>query len=333
MKTYKVTLRSTGFLTKIPDSQQLFGALIYRYNEVDQENASLLVEKIWRKEAHLALSNVLPSGYLPTPHDYLEEITMDKEDGVDKKTIHKAIKKRSYILVNDLVRILSGDTSSDELRKALSNNSSSGILKHYVKLVDRQQLRASIDSMRYDIFSLDSRLYSVPYVIPLTERDNPVTEYNFYLQIQEEDIFSRLIETLECDITNRRKLILGKRASQGLNTFQLEGMELVSLPYSQQQTRFLNTGMLLPDQIDYNYSKLKLFISERRPYEIAGGWPGNFNSKFISFIEEGSIIFFVDGLCKASKSIKPDINDKRIVFGNAFLYPVAVGGRKKYEKV
>ena len=49
MQYYKLSLRLRGKLTQIPDSQKLFGALVYRYaDQFGDEKASLLTEKIQR---------------------------------------------------------------------------------------------------------------------------------------------------------------------------------------------------------------------------------------------------------------------------------------------
>jgi hypothetical protein len=93
----------------------------------------------------------------------------------------------------------------------------------------------------------------------------------------------------------------------------------------------LNTGMLLPNEIDFDNSTLKLFTSERRPFEKPGGWNQYDKKYYISFIHEGSVIFLPDGITqehvrRAGKSTESKFRPGRdIVFGNAFLYPITFG--------
>ncbi len=72
MRNYKVILKLTGPITQVPDSQKLFGALMYMFAEkYGDERAADLASAVRNKEIHLALSNIMPEGYLPAPKDYL----------------------------------------------------------------------------------------------------------------------------------------------------------------------------------------------------------------------------------------------------------------------
>ena len=72
MKTYKILLTSIGGITQMPDSQKIFGALVYMFSdEYGTEKANKFVKDILDKKIFLALSNLLPNDYLPTPVDYL----------------------------------------------------------------------------------------------------------------------------------------------------------------------------------------------------------------------------------------------------------------------
>ena len=67
MLQFKVELAATGPLTQIPDSQKLFGALVYLFAErYGEAQATALTKAVLDKRVHLALSDVMPSGYLPT---------------------------------------------------------------------------------------------------------------------------------------------------------------------------------------------------------------------------------------------------------------------------
>lgn len=323
MKNYKVQLVSIGPLTQLPDSQKLFGALIYMFSEEYGGNkATALVKSVLNKEIHLALSNVMPLDYLPAPQEYLIDLLSEAVDSdADFKSKRAAIKDRHYIKPEQLKRLI---TEPEECESTFP----------YIKLQDQQQLRASIESDRYDIPELENRLYSVPTVVPQEisldrncKTKKAVSLFQFYLQVNDVKIGADLLDMLNAAAKVRQILILGARASQGLNSFKVSSISEPEFP-GEHSHLFLNTGMLLPDEIDFASSILKLHTSERRPFEMDGGWDKNFIGQYISFIAEGSIISAPAGFKSAGKSISSPFNPRDIVLGNAFLYPMPPSGRK-----
>ena len=121
----------------------------------------------------------------------------------------------------------------------------------------------------------------------------------------------------------QRKIVLGARGSQGLNTYHIVKVETHVEEESRVTTgMYLNLGMLIPKQINFELSSIKLFTSERRPFNPTGGWDkDSMVGQFISYIEQGSIVYTQQGLKNAGKSIESPFNEtKDIVFGNALLY-------------
>lgn len=71
MRVYEIWLVAKGSLTQLPDSQRLFGALVYMYSEkYGVHAASELTRKLLEKKIHFSLSSVIPQGYFPTPQDF-----------------------------------------------------------------------------------------------------------------------------------------------------------------------------------------------------------------------------------------------------------------------
>lgn len=310
-------------MTQMPDSQKIFGALVYMFSdEYGTEKANKFVKDILDKKIFLALSNLLPNDYLPTPVDYLVDKlhNIDNNEKLDIKKVRKDIKKRHYLQKDNLNIILKNPLCNKEPYP-------------YVKIVERQQLRASIESVKLDTAALDSNLYSVPYITPveIDTKNSPgsvITEFNFFLQIDDSVECSEFFKMIIKAVNLKQNIILGKRASQGLNIFQLNKITDYNI-ISNSENMFLNTGMLLPDNINFVKSTLQLFTSERRPYEISGGWNSDFERRYISFIKEGSVISIPNNRRDAVKSIESPFDSKSIVFGNAFLYPMPeVGGVK-----
>lgn len=332
MRVYKIELASKGALTQLPDSQKIFGALVYMFSETyGSEEAAELARAVLHKKIHLTLSNLMPLGYFPVPQDYIMDCIVQSANEEEQLKIKRmAVKERSYLKEAELKRIIKAPRECENIYP-------------YVKLQNQQQLRVSIESIRYDIPGLESKLYSVPSVVlqEITsdkegkeqgskEQERPIKNFCFYLQMEDNDGGEKLLSMLKAAEKEKRIIILGKRASQSLNTFEFlgvaEDVEVVgeNLRYVSAGT-FLNMGMLLPDEINFAASKLKLFTSERRPFQMSGGWNKNFSKQFISFIAEGSIISAKAGSVRAGKSIPSPFNSGRdIVFGNAFLYPLAL---------
>ena len=306
-------LISEGSITQIPDSQKVFGALVYLFAErYGNAEATKLTKSILDKNIHIALSNVMPYGYFPTPQDYLIEKLSQ-----ESKEQYSFIKERNYI-------------TYDSLAKAISEAFCDAEIYPYISVDVRQQLRASIDSVRYNIPELESNLFSVPTTV-LTETkksangsisSNPVKRFCFYLQTDGSELGESLLVMLNQAANAKRSIVLGKRASQGMNLFQINSIEEPKLD-SQKHNLYLNLGMLLPNNINFEASTLKLFTSERRPFEMQGGWEQNLKKQFISFIAEGSTIA-TSNPNEAGKSIKSPFNDRDIVFGNAYLYPLSI---------
>lgn len=131
MKNYRIELKSAGSITQPADSQKIFGALLTKLSkEKGTEEASRLAKAIKDGQIHLALSNLMPLGYLPVPQDYI----VGKLAGDESlKELRAEIKKRAYVRLCDLETIL------DDPKKAAS-------IYPYIKISNGQQLRASLES-------------------------------------------------------------------------------------------------------------------------------------------------------------------------------------------
>lgn len=314
MKNYKVILKSVGRITQLPDSQKIFGALITALSRFDgEEEAARLVKAVFEKKSHIAVSNLLPLDYFPVAQDYIvDKLARQNSDQKSLKEKRAVVKEREFVKLEDLKRIL-------EKPRMCKN------IFPYVKVSDSYQQRAFSESTFYGIGGLETKLYTVPSVtveevLDRKGRKNVVSKYCFYLQGDESVIYvKKVIENFR---KSEESIILGKRASQGLNKYKVLSIEEVELQKSQS---YLNLGMLLPGRIDFQKSTLRLFTSERRPFRMPGGW--NETCKyFISFIDSGSIIVLKDEIEQAGKSVCSPFNERRdIIFGNAFLYPVALG--------
>ena len=348
MKIYKIQTKLQGDLTQLPDSQKIFGALIYLYaDQYGSETATRLVKDIKDKKMVFEVSNMLPFGYFPLPESYLSSCIQkksalknkeEKQHGTSKnksaKEIYQSMKKRQYVpersIKYDLVK----------------NPAAIKACCDYISLSTNPQLRTAIDSRVYDLPGLDSTLYSIPrltvWQMKGNKKNKSVTDFCFYLKFEEDSNVKNLYQTLIDIKKSQFPLFLGPRASQGMNTFTIQNIleEKIEI----QSSRYLNLGMLLlkhfesdkPEKqtnliqeksamhlksLDFSKSYFSLFTSERRPYHIAEGWSTSVKKQFISFIQAGSIIY-TDHPKQLGCSIQSPFDPDAIVFGNSFLYPL-----------
>lgn len=325
MKNYKIILKTAGQISQLPDSQKIFGTLITAVaRKIGDEKTANFVRSVYNKEVHLAFSNIFPLDYFPVPLDYIvEQLASKTPEWESLKEQRAEIKKRAYVKVSDLNSIIK--------RPEMCSN-----LFPYVKASYGQQLRAHVESVDYGIEGLETKLYTVPTLVLQEVTDlkttNPITEFWFFMQGEEGELLASVLEMLEKLIISEETLVLGKRASQGLNRYRIIDVDQIELPKIHSRT-YLNLGMLLPDRVDFRLSTLKLFTSERRPFAMAGGWNQKSEKWFVSFIDNGSIVVLNDGIKHAGRCVTSPYNEARdIVFGNSFLYPVALQEVDKNEK-
>lgn len=304
---YKINLKLQGGITQLPDSQRIFGFLISKYAEkTSASNATELVRKVKEKESQFQLSNMMPSGYLPTP---IEEIlALDSE-----KKVYKVIKERTFL-------------KEEMIESILSDVSVANRAFPFVKIKELYQPHTAISSGYHQLVDMQNEVYAVPEIDVVevsgkNESEKIMRDFQIYLSVEDEGIL-KLLKEMQM---RKSVLYLGKRASLGYNNFVIESLEKCVV--QQNGNKYLNLGMLLPDKINYEESALKLFTSERRPYESKFG-QGKIEGRIISFIDAGSYIFTTDNSNQAGKSIESPFDKERaIIFGNSFLYLIREGGK------
>jgi len=309
MITYKITVTALGKITQLLDSQKIFGALMYLLSDfVKKQEMDDFIAEISARNRVFMVSSLIPENYLPIP--YIE--TQHKED-------YKELKSKKFIPINAI---------GDSMRE----------LKDYIKIEESQDAKYRISNEFFDIPGLKNDLFSIP-IIKILKGNKELKHFDFYLAFDSKNgIISKLVTQLERLKREKSHFLFGQKASQGYNTYRVQEVEDVTTNLMWEDAEYyLNLGMFLPNSeksvIDYEKSKLKLFTSERRPYQMGIG-QGQFerNNNFISFIEVGSVIKLRsdiemgrDRLCHAGKSVESPYqhgDEKRIVFGQSFLYPL-----------
>ena len=72
MIRYEVKFNKIGEMTTLPDSQRLFGFLINNSKKYcSEEDISSFVRGVRQQEQKCMISNLIPSGYYPTPKEFI----------------------------------------------------------------------------------------------------------------------------------------------------------------------------------------------------------------------------------------------------------------------
>ena len=128
MIRYEVKLNKIGEMTTLPDSQRLFGFLINNSKKYcSEEDISSFVRGVREQEQKCMISNLLPSGYYPTPKEF---IMQKLQGGLDKN--QEEIKK-----LEEIQRKLRQE-SEELVQKLKEKNKAKKPNKHNKKESDKQ---------------------------------------------------------------------------------------------------------------------------------------------------------------------------------------------------
>lgn len=309
MEVFSIELRLLGEMSQLPDSQKVFGALMY-FLAQNNYNVSKFVHEVKEGNTYFALSNVMPQDYLPVPKSFIEykarNIINDKG-----KAVYSALKNCDF--------------ANKELLIKYQNNPgallSSCKKDDFISLEIDQQVHINTEGIDEDSGEEKNLIFSIQKTNCNYNRVSTESKkYKFYIRCEENCAVVKLLED-----NLKYVFTLGKRSSQGYNLFELisvtRNSEIEKL-YANQKNTYLNLGMLLPNEICFTdeNSFLNLFSSERRTFS-SDKWSDEDNrGYFISFIAPGSMVVSND-IMKAGKCVDSPNKKGEIVFGNAFLLP------------
>ena len=108
MIRYEVKLNKIGEMTTLPDSQRLFGFLINNSKKYcSEEDISSFVRGVRQQEQKCMISNLLPSGYYPTPKEFIMQklqgrLNKNQEEIKRLEKIQTKLKRESEEVVQKL---------------------------------------------------------------------------------------------------------------------------------------------------------------------------------------------------------------------------------------
>ena len=108
MIRYEVKLNKIGEMTTLPDSQRLFGFLVNNSKKYcSEEDISSFVRGVRQQEQKCMISNLLPSGYYPTPKEFIMQklqgrLNKNQEEIKRLEKIQTKLKRESEEVVQKL---------------------------------------------------------------------------------------------------------------------------------------------------------------------------------------------------------------------------------------
>ena len=303
MKKYLINLKVASDITSFPDSQKIFGWLIYQIKKYEsEENITKLVNNIYEKKIKCMISNVLPKGFIPMPKEYVIDKFGDKS-----KEIYEKIKKIDFIKKEDMKKILNNEV---ELKN----------FKDYLRQKQSYIQKFRLENQFHNLVGLENKAYTVPIVKIINEStEEIVTDFIIMIKTDSDMIIKWLenIKNAQENEGNDEEVYLGPKGSQGYNRFIRGKVEIKEEKNSEKANFYLNVGMLLPNSINYKKSYIDLHISDRKAFEITEE-----AKKVIGFINVGSVIYSEGENFNIGKSIQNKYNilyKNAIVFGNSYL--------------
>ena len=303
MKKYLINLKVASDITSFPDSQKIFGWLIYQIKKYEsEENITKLVNNIYEKKIKCMISNVLPKGFIPMPKEYVIDKFGDKS-----KEIYEKIKKIDFIKKEDMKKILNNEV---ELKN----------FKDYLRQKQSYIQKFRLENQFHNLAGLENKAYTVPIVKIINEStEEIVTDFIIMIKTDSDMIIKWLenIKNAQENEGNDEEVYLGPKGSQGYNRFIRGKVEIKEEKNSEKVNFYLNVGMLLPNSINYKKSYIDLHISDRKAFEITEE-----AKKVIGFINVGSVIYSEGENFNIGKSIQNKYNilyKNAIVFGNSYL--------------
>ena len=128
MITYEVKLKKIGEMTTLPDSQRLFGFLMnFSKKYCTEDEISSFVKGVREQKQKCMISNVVPSGYYPTPKEYIMQ-KLQKRLEKNQKEIQRLEKEqinsknKSEKIIQTFVEKKNQENNMDKEEKTLNKS-------------------------------------------------------------------------------------------------------------------------------------------------------------------------------------------------------------------
>ena len=149
MIRYEIRLNKIGEMTTLPDSQRLFGFLINNSKKYcNEEDISAFVRGVRKQEQKCMISNLLPSGYYPTPKEFIMQKLQGRLDKNQEEI--KRLEEMQMKLKRE---------SEEVIQKLREKNKVKNLNKEHKKKSDKeiQSCRSQLEKIKTD-FGNNSKL-------------------------------------------------------------------------------------------------------------------------------------------------------------------------------
>lgn len=288
MMIYKVKLKALGHITQLPDSQKIFGALIYRLVENNYTND--MIADIFENKKINQVSNVFPDGYLPNLYIW------------DNKNYKVNIDDEKYNFNNNCYKIIDDNSKPYKGRPYISHENNSYDLDITTTFKDMNSTVEVHDKNEGGVFSQN--------YLKIMKNGKDKIDFYFLIECSEElheELFSK-------DSFNVYRL--GPRATRGMNIYEVTNT--LKITGKNDGTKFINLGMMGLNNrefIDENESALIPYTSLRKGYQDYK------NENVVTYISAGSLIC----LRGDKNEIKPYHRikgEERYLYTGGFLLPI-----------
>lgn len=307
METLRIKLSALTKLERLHHSQNIFGYLCYKIMDTyDESMLEAMLSDIDSGKKTLNISSIMPENTLFWP-----SLTVNYSDKSMFDTVTaKQIKKIKYASFNALKTIIHEPYIGDVLSKALKEQS-------MVVNKDLLMLEGELN-YNYDL-GVDIR-YSSKEETPFNIKSYGIdrqSKFEFYIKTDIEEIIEL--------VKNLKLINLGKYKHTGLNTYEVEKVDSVSLSSDNQ---FILLSKFIPsedDVFDKDESLVKIdYLGSRLDNRMLETYDTR-HKDFFSAISEGSYLVSnqdrLGTLKKRNHASK--VSGKTVYYnGFAFLYPV-----------
>ncbi|MFT4444480.1 hypothetical protein [Parvimonas sp. G1967] len=175
MITYEVKLKKIGEMTTIPDSQRLFGFLINSSKKCcTEDDISTFVKGVKEKKEKCMISNLMPTGYYPTPKAFiLQNLECKLAENQEKIKEYEKEQNELNIESNSIVREL---ISKNNMKK----NESIELNKE-----EKKKLNDEINNLKLELDKIKNNYNS------LSKHINNLSGKNIYDAIKNMDFIKR----------------------------------------------------------------------------------------------------------------------------------------------
>ena len=279
---YKVQLSSLGRIIQLPDSQNIYGAILHYLNDKGDLSG---IEKIL--DSKLYISNVFPMEVLPNIYIWGEEYTSSIDDKMYEfsNNDYKDYKSKKYITLGskkiEVEETFRDMNNTEEIVKGSGGVFSQNIINYKKEEDGKKEI---------------------------------INDFEFYFRCDSQDL-SNTISTI---IKEMKVLKLGKRSTRGMNLYEV--IEIERLDIQDSSECYLNLGMLGMNNlefIDMEKSKLKIYTSKRKGYVE---WKKELIVQYIG--EGSVICLKDNNIKNLKSNIQIDGEEGRRLYTGGFLLPL-----------